>query len=418
MRRFALVLIGACVMVFPVRCARAGQPERAVQPGPAQQGAALPTGGPSQPGAVTPSPLDALIGKPPPPIRVARWIKGEPLTEFEKGKVYIVDFWATWCGPCKAAIPHLTRLAHDHKGKVEVIGVSISERQKDATDTSYIEVVEQFVKKMDDRMDYRVAVDTPDKQMHATWFKPAGTAGIPTAWIIDQRGLVAWIGIGSPDDVERITGEVLAGTFDIRKEAQRQRAAEEAAGKRSEADIAAAIARNKEEDRKYPGYRDAMARGDQGAALASLNAAFKADPASETSGAYQWKFMILMQRNKPEEVNQYSRDLLERYPENGDITGFVSACIVSTSEEARFDTQLAFTAAKKVADLAKPDTRWAQFTKWRLGWACYHIGDRPKAVEAMRAALEGVRKLKPTIDFGDLESECEDALKVFAKPAK
>ena len=103
----------------------------------------------------------------------------------------MIDFWATWCGPCQAAIPHLTRLSQEHKGKVEVIGIAISEKQKDAADSSYIRVVERFVKKMDDRMDYRVAVDTPDRQMHTSWFKPSGTGGIPTAWIIDQKGLVA-----------------------------------------------------------------------------------------------------------------------------------------------------------------------------------------------------------------------------------
>ena len=372
-------------------------------------------------GALSPA---ALIGRPPPPIHVARWTKGQPLTEFEQGKVYVVDFWATWCGPCKAAIPHLTKLAQDHKGKVEVIGVSISEKQTDAADTAYIERVEQFVAKMGDRMDYRVAVDTPDKRMHATWFKPSGTGGIPTAWIIDQKGLVAWIGIGAPRDVERIALEVLAGTFDPQKEEARARAAEEEAKRRSEADIAAAKAAGAGKGdlyARYPGYKEAMDRGDQSAALESLNAAFKADPSSETSGAYQWKFMILMQRAgggaRPDEVNQYVRELLERYPTNEDIMGFASACIVSTEGEQGFDKDLALRTAKIAADLAKPDSRWAQFTKWRLGWAYYHTGDREKAIESMQAAREGIARLKDRFDFGDLDMGCEEALKQFRRPA-
>lgn len=368
--------------------------------------------------ASAPSPAESLIGKPPPPITVAKWVKGEPLSGFEKGKVYIVDFWATWCGPCKAAIPHLTKLAQEHKGKVEVIGISISEKQKDASDSAYIALVEQFVQKQGERMDYRVAVDTPDKAMHSAWFKPAGTGGIPTAWIIDQNGLVAWIGIGSPKDVERITTQVLAGTFDIKKEAELQRAADAEAKKRSEADIAASKSRNSETDNKYPGYREAMARGDQAAALASLNAAFKADRESEASGAYQWKLMILMQRNKPEEVDQYARELLERFPKNSDIMGFVSAVIVATSEDApRFDKQLALEAAKVAAETAKPDSRWAQFTKWRLGWAYYHTGSKANAMEQMQAALDGVKRLKSNFDFNDLDTQCEDAIRVFKRPA-
>lgn len=422
-RHPTLILIaGTCLACLPLAASIGREPEPKQQPSPAAPAAA--PAAPLTPAhaAAAPevNPADALIGKAPPPIKVAKWVKGEPLTGFEKGKVYVVDFWATWCGPCNAAIPHLTKLAQEHKGKVEVVGISISEKQKDSNDTAYIDMVDAFVKKKGDRMDYRVAVDTPDKQMHTTWFKPSGTAGIPTAWIIDQNGLVAWIGIGSPNDVERIVNQVLAGTFDIKKEAELQRAAEAEAKKRSEADIAAAKQNGKTGNdayAKFPGYEDAMKRGDQAAALASLNAAFKADPASEASFAYQWKFMILLQRNKPEEVNQYARELMDKFPTNGDVIGFVSAVTVSTGEEAKFDKAIALESAKKAAEFATPDTRWAQFTKYRLGWAYFHMGDRAKAVESMNAAIEGIRKLKGKFDFGDLDTQCEDAIKEFQKPA-
>lgn len=418
-----LFLLAPCLIASLPGALALAQPAALTQPAPAAA-AAQPAAGskPAAPAEPTAAGIDTspLIGKPPPPIKVAKWVKGEPLTGFEKGKVYVVDFWATWCGPCKAAIPHLTKLAQEHKGKVEIIGVSISEKQKNTEDTAYVDLVDKFVQKQGDRMDYRVAVDTPDKQMHSTWFKPTGTGGIPTAYIIDQQGNVAWFGIGSPKDVERIVGEVLAGSFDIKKEAELQRLAEEEARKRSADDIAKAKeARKTQGDiyAKYPGYKEAMDRGDQAAALESLNAAFKADPASEASGAYQWKLFILLQRNKADEVNQYGRELLERYPNNDDVLGFASACLVSTTDEPRFDTKLALDLAKKADSLAKPDSRWAQFAKWRLGWAYYHTGDRQKAIESMQAALDGAKRLKDKYDFNDLESECEDALKVFNKPA-
>lgn len=363
--------------------------------------------------------LPAVVGKAPPAITVAGWVKGEPLERFEPGVVYVVDFWATWCGPCKAAIPHLTKLQQDHQGKVEVIGVSISERQADPEDTAYIERVRTFVEGQGDRMGYRVAVDTKDKQMHAAWFKPAGTGGIPTAYVIDGKGIVAWVGIGSPKVVERIVAEVLAGTFDAKAEAERVRKEEAEAKERAAADIAKARAAGKKTDDKYPGYRDAMKRGDRTAALAALEAAFEADPASEPSGAYQWKLMLLLQGGVVEQVNGYGRSLLTRFPDNGDVISFASAVLVHMDEGVpRYDAQLAHTLAEKAFAAAKPDTRTRLYAAYRLGWAQFHVGKKDEATATMTEALAEVKRLQGKVDTEDLAQDCENALRIFRKPAK
>ena len=50
------------------------------------------------------------VGDKAPPLGKGQWVKGEPVKEFESGKVYVIENWATWCGPCIAAIPHVTEI--------------------------------------------------------------------------------------------------------------------------------------------------------------------------------------------------------------------------------------------------------------------------------------------------------------------
>src|SRR3954465_3678232 len=63
-----------------------------------------------------------------PPLAVSKWVKGEPVKKMEKGKVYVLECWATWCGPCVAAIPHVTELQKKFKDKdLIVIGMNVWE---------------------------------------------------------------------------------------------------------------------------------------------------------------------------------------------------------------------------------------------------------------------------------------------------
>ena len=65
------------------------------------------------------------IGDAAPAIDVAHWVKGEEVTKFEKDQIYVVEFWATWCGPCRSGMPHLSELQEKHaEDGVTIIGVS------------------------------------------------------------------------------------------------------------------------------------------------------------------------------------------------------------------------------------------------------------------------------------------------------
>ncbi|MGA2497969.1 MAG: redoxin family protein [Tepidisphaeraceae bacterium] len=170
------------------------------------------------------------VGDPAPRLQAARWVKGEPVKEFEKGKIYVVEFWASWCGPCRASIPHVSKLQEQYKDKgVIMIGQNCWEEKQDG--------VAAFVEEMGDKMNYRVALDElkgSDKgQMAESWMKAAGQDGIPTAFIVDKEGRIAWI--GHPMEMDKVLEKIIAGTFDAKKEAEARKAIEQLGEKLGEA---------------------------------------------------------------------------------------------------------------------------------------------------------------------------------------
>ncbi|MCX5691332.1 MAG: TlpA disulfide reductase family protein, partial [Planctomycetota bacterium] len=132
------------------------------------------------------------VGDAAPAIAVEKWVKGDEIKAFEKGKIYVVEFWATWCGPCIQSIPHLTELARDHKD-VTFIGVAASERKEDDGSDKRLDKLKAFVTKQGAKMGYTVAYDA-DRKMGTPWLKASGQKGIPAAFIVNGEGKIAWIG--------------------------------------------------------------------------------------------------------------------------------------------------------------------------------------------------------------------------------
>jgi thiol-disulfide isomerase/thioredoxin len=155
------------------------------------------------------------VGDNAPKLQVAKWVQGQPVDGFEAGKTYIVEFWATWCGPCRASIPHLNELHEKFKDKgIIVIGQDVWEQDEST--------VAPFLKTMGEKMTYRVALDDKSSQkdgaMALTWMKAAGQNGIPTAFIINKQGRIAWI--GHPMTLnEKLLDDVLSDNYDLTKAA-------------------------------------------------------------------------------------------------------------------------------------------------------------------------------------------------------
>src|SRR5256714_12272728 len=128
-------------------------------------------------------------GKPMPALNVTGWVNGEVKPEEMKGKVVIVDFYATWCGPCMAAIPHNNELLKKYKSKgLLIVGVCTSSRGQ--------EKMEQTVK--DKGIEYPTARD-PQLKSEKAW----AVHYYPTYAIVDRKGIVRIVGL-QPNNVEKV----------------------------------------------------------------------------------------------------------------------------------------------------------------------------------------------------------------------
>ncbi|MBX3409088.1 MAG: TlpA family protein disulfide reductase [Phycisphaeraceae bacterium] len=148
---------------------------------------------PTQPSKPEKPEVTLKVGDKAPEIQVDSWVKGDAVKAFEPGKVYVVEFWATWCGPCVRAIPHMTETARKHKNDVVVMGIAGSERKPREGDDLRLENLKKFVDEKGDAMDYRVGYDS-DREMVNAWLRAAGQDGIPCTFIVGGDGKIAWIG--------------------------------------------------------------------------------------------------------------------------------------------------------------------------------------------------------------------------------
>lgn len=143
-----------------------------------------------------------VVGAQAPEFKPDTWIKGVPVESFEPGKVYVVEFWATWCPPCRESIPHLTQLQNKHKDDVTIIGMASHERKgKSGTDDRQQKVA-SFVKDQGDKMNYTVAFEA-DGQISKLWWEAAEQEGIPAAFIVGGNGKIAWIGNPLDETMEK-----------------------------------------------------------------------------------------------------------------------------------------------------------------------------------------------------------------------
>ena len=219
-------------------------------------------------------------------------------------KVYVVELWATWCGPCIMSIPHLTEVQKRYRDKY-VVHVAISDEPPP--------LVTQFVQNQGDKMGYTVACDKEQKT-HGSYMYAAGQMSIPTTFIVNREGKIAWI--GSPFDMARVLEEIVAGRYDI----ENAKAEEKFFGKELHELMLAAES----------GKWDTCVT--IGRNIADPNSKLSNGLRSQVLSTVAWQMLAHELADK-----KYSKDALELAKSGYDICGCEEADIVDTYARALFD---------------------------------------------------------------------------------
>ena len=261
----------------------------------------------------------AEVGDKAPALTIGEWLKGGPVKLADgKGKsIYVVEFWATWCGPCKTSIPHLSALQKQFKDKgVVIIGVT-DEDPKVAKDWM-TEVGKPGPNQI--KMEYTVAADSGRKTSNA--FRSASQRGIPHAYVVDKTGTIVWNG-HPMDGLDRVLTKVVAGTYDPKVDVKKGQLKDQAI--------------------------QAFNRGKKDEGFSLLDQLIAADPQDRAS--YDLKLRAAGFFMKPEDVKAIRIKMAEVFKDNADVLGGLASDFASAEDLAGRDPVRAVTLARRAVEL-------------------------------------------------------------------
>jgi len=265
----------------------------------------------------------------------------------DRPQVRVVEFWATWCGPCKVSIPHINDMHKSLRRRgLEVIGVSDEKP----------DVVANFLRMQGDRMSYVVAID-PEKKVAERFMQAAGKSGIPCAFVIGPKGKVVFIGHPMDEEFDRAVRLSLDGRYDpaiTKKAAPILAAARRAAGVRN--------------------FTEAYRRFDEAIALS---------PVVMYDAAAERYRTILADEANEEAARAYARRMIEMYESDAPALRDLALMLAADASLPSNDIEAAQMAADKLSAVAQagdPDAFRVAAT------VAYAKGDFAAASELQRKA--------------------------------
>ena len=322
------------------------------------------------------------IGSRAPSVLASYWIKGEPVGTFAPDQIYVVEFWATWCPPCRDSMPHLSALQDEYGDAVRFLGFS---DEAEETVAKFLGSAQSEEKTWDQVVTYSLALDD-ERATYDAYMSASGQRGIPTAFIVGRDGFIEWI--GHPMQMDQPLRAVVDDQWD-RAEA------------REAYELAARAQRAREQANALLGR--AMRNKDWDAALAALEpilTEFPSDP-----GANQMKMRILQLAGRTEELQQLQTEMVDTLWEDALQLNAI-AWNIATGEEPR-DLQVALRAAQRANELTEASNGAILDTLARVH---YELGDLETAISLQKQALEAnpeMAQIKDTLQDYEAEQQAD-----------
>ncbi len=315
-----------------------------------------------------------------PALDIAHWIKGDKFGGFEKGKFYVVEFWATWCGPCRMSMPHISEMQEKYKDyNVTFIGISDEELDK----------VKGFLDKPEwaEKTHYTLATD-PDKSVYKDYMDAARQQGIPTAFVVGKDGTIQWIGHpmsldqgGEKSPIEQIVHD--------RWDAKAFRASFEKE-----------LREEYESQKLQMAYIEAARKQDWPGAVKGLDAWIAAQPDNPFPQAMKFK-VLLGQMHDSAAAYGMGRSIVAKFGENPMVMNDVAWYVVDDKAVTDRNLEFALEAATKAAAATNHADAAILDTLARVYW---EKGDKAKAIEIQK---EAVAKAPPGPMADDLKKSLE-----------
>ncbi|MFO1066480.1 MAG: TlpA disulfide reductase family protein [Pirellulales bacterium] len=322
------------------------------------------------------------IGSNAPELNIEHWLSTgngafKKVTKFEAGKVYVVEFWATWCGPCIQSMPHLSKLQQDYASRgVQIVSVSDED----------VEAIKEFLareiprapnadSKKGEPKTYAELTSAwclttdPDGSVMTDYMQAARQSGIPTAFIVGKKGEIEWI--GHPAEIDEPLEQVVAGKWDretFRAEFQAKQ----------EAELAMETLRQALAERKF----------DKAITLIDERVG-KVEQPQERFQLQMTKLQILMVQDKADDAAKHLAKCFEDAKEDINLLDAICWHIYEQSEQRRKDItpllKVAKERAQKALATAKGETKGSLLDT--TAHIVYRLGELDEAIELAKQAV-------------------------------